>query len=264
MTPLASTRSRFTTGSPGSLIGAMAALVPLESRRSLRNRRYLMFSIGFPVVFYLLFTSIGQGSLSTAFKETYLVSMAAYGAIGAALSAAAIIALERSTGWARQLRVTPLPPSAYVGAKLLVATVTTVPAVIFVGLAAQLVNHVALPGAAWVQFVVSLGLGAIPFAAIALLIGYLAEGDSAQPLVMLVYFPMAILGGLWFPISALPTSLATIGSMLPSYHLASLGMAAIAGRAPDLTDIANLAAWTAVVGALVVWRYRSSVKQPGA
>jgi ABC-2 type transport system permease protein len=262
MTALTTTRPR-TASSPAGIARAIAAFVPLEVRRSLRNRRYLMFSIGFPVFFYLLFTSIGQGSVSAPFKATYLVSMAAYGAIGAALSAATIIALERSTGWARQLRVTPLPASAYVVSKLIVATVITVPAVILVGAAAQLVNHVALPGAAWVQLVLSLGLGAIPFAAMAILIGFVAEGESAQPLVMLVYFPMAILGGLWFPVSALPDGLATIGAMLPSSHLAGLGMAAIAGRAPDLADIANLAVWTAVVGALVAWRYRSSVKRPG-
>ena len=41
---------------------ALAAFVSLEIRRALRNRRYVMLAIGFPVVFYLLYTGVlGRG-----------------------------------------------------------------------------------------------------------------------------------------------------------------------------------------------------------
>jgi ABC-2 type transport system permease protein len=44
--------------------------------------------------------------------------MATYGAIGGALQVSAPVARERASGWTRQLRVTPLPPVAYLLAKL--------------------------------------------------------------------------------------------------------------------------------------------------
>ena len=111
----------------------------------------------------------------------FLVSMAAYGAIGAAMSQADPIATERRQGWARQLRVTPLPSLAYVAAKVASAVLLTVPALALVGAAGQVVNHVDLgvcrPGP---RRSPSLALGSIPFAALGLLIGYLLDAESAQ------------------------------------------------------------------------------------
>jgi ABC-2 type transport system permease protein len=68
---------------------------------------------------------------------------------------------------------------------------------------------------------------------------------------------MAILGGLWTPISQFPDTLATIGRMLPSYHMANLGWSAVAGRAPDIGDVLALVAYGAVFIAIVAWRYRA-------
>ena len=45
----------------------------------------------------------------TTWKTYFMVSMAAYAAMVAALGGAIVIARERSSGWTRQLRVTPLP-----------------------------------------------------------------------------------------------------------------------------------------------------------
>ena len=70
---------------------------------------------------YVLYTAVLPGDTATGpiaglpWPVYFLVSMAAYGAIGAAMSQAVPIATERRQGWARQLRVTPLPGLAYVG-----------------------------------------------------------------------------------------------------------------------------------------------------
>ncbi len=76
--------------------------------------------------------------------------------------------------------------------------------------------------------------------------------------MMVSLFGLAILGGLWAPISSFPDTLATIGRMLPSFRLADLGRAALTGGAPDLADIAVLAVYATVIGALAAWRYRAS------
>ena len=70
-----------------------------------------MLTIVFPVAFYLLFTRVltGGARLGNDERAFLMVSMAAYGAIGAALSAAVRVAMERTNGWTRQFRVTPLP-----------------------------------------------------------------------------------------------------------------------------------------------------------
>ena len=75
---------------------------------------------------------------------------------------------------------------------------------------------------------------------------------------MISFFSLAILGGLWAPLSSFPDTLATIGSMLPSSRLADLGRDAAAGVAPDPAAIAILAAYAIVIGGLAAWRYRSA------
>ena len=252
--------------SSSDTIGAFVAFVRLEVRRALRNRRYVMFAIGFPVVFYLLYTGVLSGAAAQAdapvdglqWRTYFMISMATYAAIGAALGGAIVIAQERESGWTRQLRVTPLPAAAYVTGKLVVSYIVTVPAVAAVLLAGMAVNHVELPAGSWLIVLGTLALGALPFAALGLLVGYLFDASSAQGAMMICFFGLAILGGLWAPISSFPDSLATIGRMLPSFRLADLGRDAASGAPLDLAAIAILAAYAIIIGGLAAWRYRTS------
>ena len=246
---------------------AMPALRPLlaylrlELRRALRNRRYLVMTVVFPVVIYALYTAIipaaagDQTVGGLTWPVYFLVSMAAYGAIGAAMSQAVPVATERRQGWTRQLRVTPLPGAAYVLAKALTAIALTVPSIALVIGAGSVINHLGIGLSGGVALVIALALGAAPFAALGLLIGYVLDAESAQGGMVLTLFTMAILGGLFAPLESLPPTMATIGWMLPSSHLASLGRAVAAGTAPGLADIGVLGAWTAVFGSLAAWRY---------
>ena len=246
-------------------IAALRAFVTLEVRRAFRNRRYLLFAIGFPTVFYLLYTGVLSGASADPsaqvggmpWRTYFMVSMATYAAIVAAVGGAIVIADERSSGWTRQLRVTPLPAAAYVVGKLIVSYVVTIPAIAAVLVAGTIANHVELPAVSWAQILVTLVVGSLPFAAIGLLIGYVFDAGSAQGAMMVTLFSLAILGGLWAPITSFPETLATIGRMLPSFRLAELGRDAAIGALPDLPTIAILVAYAAVIGALVAWRYRT-------
>ena len=111
---------------------------------------------------------------------------------------------------------------------------------------------------AWIQLLASLAIGALPFAALGLLIGYLFDANSAQGAMMISFFSLAILGGLWAPVTSFPETLATIGRMLPSFRLADLGRDAATGATPDVADIAILVAYAVVIGGLAAWRYRVS------
>lgn len=247
---------------PPLAAGPVLAYLRLEVRRALRNRRYLAMTVVFPVVIYVLYTAVvpaapGDAAIGgLAWPVYFLVSMASYGAIGAAMSQAVPVATERRSGWTRQLRVTPLPGTGYVVAKALTAIAMTVPSIALVIGGGAVVNHLGLGIVEALSLVVVLSLGAAPFAALGLLIGYVLDAESAQGGMVITLFTMAILGGLFAPLESLPPTVATIGWMLPSSHLASLGRSVASGAVPSLTDVAALAAWTVVLGALAVWRYR--------
>jgi ABC-2 type transport system permease protein len=238
------------------------AYLRLEVRRTLRNRRYVVFTIAFPVILYLLYTAVipnpdnGLSVDGLRWPAYFLVSMAAYGALGAALGQAVPVATERRTGWARQLRVTPLPGFAYVAVKVLASMLVTLPALVLVAAAAVAVNHVQLGAGEAVAMVVVLVLASLPFATLGLLLGQLLDVESAQGGMVLTFFGLAILGGLFVPLPALPDTIATIGNVLPSSHFAALGRAALAGRVSDPVDVLTLVGWAVAFGAIAAWRYR--------
>lgn len=253
------------------LFRMIAAYTRLEVRRAFRNRRYQLFSIGFPVVFYLLYTGVLQGNSARAdvridgvlWPAYFMVSMAAFGAIGAALAGSRIVATERASGWTRQLRITPLPSAAYVLVRLFVSFVTTIPALVLVLGAGIALNGVTLSPGAWIEELVGLSVGSLPFAALGILIGYAFDGDAAQGAMTIANFTLAILGGLWAPVASFPSVLVTIAHVLPSYHFADLGWRALAGQVPDPADVASLVAWTAVFGILTAWFYRREEQRQG-
>ncbi len=250
----------------GTPVGAYLAL---EVRRQFRNRRFVFFTLGFPVVLYVLYTAILHnpdslriGGLS--WSVYFLVSMAAYGAIAASMSQANPIAAERTSGWTRHLRVTPLPGPGYIVTKLATALCLTLPALALVSIAGVVVNHVGLSIRTWVELIPVLAIGSLPFAALGILIGYVFDVDSAQGAMVVMFFVNAILGGLFAPVESFPSALATIAYVLPGYHFAELGRQIVAGQLPDAIDVAVLAAYTVILGGLAAWRYIVSEQQARA
>ena len=56
----------------------------------------------------------------------------------------------------------------------------------------------------WVAILFSTWAGSLVFAALGVAIGYVATADVARPISMLCYFVLAMLGGLWVPITTFP------------------------------------------------------------
>src|SRR5579884_1708429 len=234
----------------------MLAYVRFEVVRVLRNVRFLVFTVVVPALRYLLFDGIdGDGRVGEVAVGVYLlVAMAAYGAIGAALSVnGSALATERASGWLRQLRVTPLSDRAWLVARLALALVAVAPGVLAVSLCAAVVGHVGLDPARWLALGGLLLLGSLPFAFLGMLVGLLLDAQSAQPALLLL---LSFGGGLFFPVSVFPSGIRPIAESLPSYHLLVLGQEVVAGRPLSLDQLAGLAGSIVLLGALalVAWR----------
>jgi ABC-2 type transport system permease protein len=107
------------------------AYIRFELLRTFRNRRFFLFSFGFPLVLYFLIAgpnrnvhSLNGSGISAPLY--YMVGLAAFGSMNAMLATGVRIAAERQVGWNRQLRTTPLTPRTYFRAKLLTAYVVAV------------------------------------------------------------------------------------------------------------------------------------------
>ena len=70
------------------------------------------------------------------------------------------------------------------------------------------------------------GWVSLPFAALGLIIGYLAKPDSVQQVSALLYLLLAAFGGIWVPVEQMPTSC----TASPSGHRRTGSASAPAGR----------------------------------
>lgn len=231
----------------------------LESKRALRNPRSLVFTIIFPVVLFLVWKSLYGKATIQGTNVTYVAylmcSMSAFGAFTAALNTGARTAVERSLGWQRQLRLTPLTPGGYLLAKVGIGMVVALPPVLLVSLCGAL-SGVRLTGPGWIQVVIGVWFATLPFAVLGLLVGQLAAAESTQVYTSGLMLLLSLLGGLWIPVTLYPHWLATAAKALPSYWLGEIGRGAVLGNSHTPTAVLVLAAWTVVLALAVVRRYR--------
>jgi ABC-2 type transport system permease protein len=236
--------------------------VYLETKRQLRNVRAMVFTFAVPVVMLLVFGSAFGSQTDPTTRLQYLVvttlQMASYGAMTAALSQAFAIVNERSIGWNRQLRVTPLSGWGFMVSKVIAAMAFAAVSIVITMLVATVGLHASLAPLHWFAAGCGIWCGVIPFALIAILIGQFAKPSFAQPLFMVVFMGMAILGGLWFPLSVMPEWMGSIARLLPSYWLNRIGQtgAGATGSSGMAEPAMVLAGWAIVLAAVIVWRYR--------
>ncbi|MGY1631193.1 ABC transporter permease [Geodermatophilus sp. SYSU D01186] len=228
----------------------MSTLLAFQLRRVGRNRQFLFFTVLLPALFTVFFTKIfgaqaGSGAEYQAYATTSMVSMMAYGALGAALGATIRISFDRASGWLRQLRVTPVPTSSVVTVDVVVGMLLTLPSLLVVALVGGLVNGVELAPLTWVGLVAVLWLGSGAFVALGLLVGHALDEKAAGGAIGILGVVLAALGGLWVPVQVFPESLRALASTLPSYWYAQLGRDVVALGAPSPTTVLAVAGFTA-------------------
>src|SRR5262249_15616346 len=135
-----------------------------ELARSFRNRVSFVFSFALPLaVFYAVASSQRDASMDgIPFPAYYMSGMAAYGALFAAFSPAGRIAIDRARGWARQVRITPLPARSYVVSKALTAYALALPTLLALDLAG-LTLGVSMSLSQWLTMTGLVLVGLLPF-----------------------------------------------------------------------------------------------------
>jgi ABC-2 type transport system permease protein len=242
---------------------SQATYIRYELVRTFRNRRFFFFSVGFPLVLFFLIA--GPNKNESDFQSSglsaplyYMVGLAAFGTMNAMLSSGARIAGERSVGWNRQLRITPLSTRTYFRAKVLTAYLMALVtlAVLYI---AGISLGVSLSANDWVQMTGLILVGLIPFAALGILFGHLLTVDSIGPAMGGATALLAFLGGVWFPITG--GVMGKIAQALPSYWLVQASHVALGGRGWSITGWAVVATWSVVAAALAARAYRRDTKR---
>jgi ABC-2 type transport system permease protein len=230
-----------------------------ELLRTFRNVRFLVFALGFPLVLYGVIAVPNRdvqdyGNTGIPLALYYMVGLSSFGTMMAMVSSGARIAGERSTGWTRQLRITPLSSGAYFSAKVLTAyamAVTSIALLFTTGIAIG----VSLPAGDWAQMTILLLIGLLPFAALGVFLGHLMNVDSMGPATGGIVSLLALVSGTWFPVAA-HGFLHVLALGLPSYWLVQASHVSIDGQGWDATGWIVVAAWTVALTALARIAYR--------
>ncbi len=137
--------------------GFNLTLLGLELKRMLRNRRTIVFTLILPAALLLSFggqkgwqDKAGSGNVAAYI----LISMALYGAALTSAATGSMVALERSLGWSRQLRLTPLNPVVYIVVKALVALFMGALAIAAVNAVGLLQGKAVMPLHVWILIAV--------------------------------------------------------------------------------------------------------------
>jgi len=240
-----------------SLLRCYALESKHEFLRLLRAPSFAVPTLLFPPMFYLLFAVLFGGRNTSFDASVYL--LATYSVFGVMMPGlfgfGVSVALDRERGWLTMKRAQPMPPGAYLVAKLAMAMLFS--AIIFAILAALAVTlgGVRLPFSSWALLFVVDVLGVLPFCAIGLFIGTLVNGQGAPAVINLIYLPMSFLSGLWMPVTVLPAAVRGIAPLWPAYHLGQLALAAV-GQPNDDTPFVHVAALAGVTIAFLFFARR--------
>src|SRR5262245_44807978 len=100
-----------------------------EVIRAFRNRRFFIFAVGFPLILYLLVAAPNRnvhalGGSGISAPLYFMIGLATLGTMNSVLAGGARISIERTIGWTRHLRATPLRPRTYLASKVVTGYLT--------------------------------------------------------------------------------------------------------------------------------------------
>lgn len=237
--------------------GAYLAEAKYESLRMLRAPAFSGPFLVIPVALYSFFVSLtapGTGDANANTAAYLFTGFSVFAVMGPALFGFGMsVALEREQGLLRLKRALPMPPMAYLAAKMLMAMFFGLLTSLMLIAAAVLLSPLALEPWRFAAIAAINVIGTLPFCAIGLFIGARVSGRAAPAFVNLVYLPLIYLSGLFLP---LPAGIRFVALFSPAFHLNQLALdvAGVGAILSTAMHIAALAGVTVLFAGLTVRR----------
>lgn len=232
----------------------IAAETGADLLQSFRAPEFWLPTLLLPSTFYFFFgVLLARGGGTSAYL---LATYGIFAVMGPALFAfGAGVANERERGWLDLKRAAPAPASGFIVSKLLATLAFAALALLPVYAAAGFVGGVALPTSRWLLLLGVHLAAVLPFALLGLTLGFRFGANGAIASANIVFLGLALLGGLWFPITLFPGVMQLLAQALPSYHLSQVALIAIGAidAAPVALHAGAAAAMTVAFGGLAAW-----------
>ena len=233
------------------LLRGLWRLTWLEIKIFLREPLGAIGSVVFPVLGYVVLGRLmggrapaaARGPESDLLRVGVPVLFAIMIALTSLISLVTIISIYREGGILKRLRATPLRPWTILTAHVLVKLMFTA-ATLLLMLAAGRRYYPADLHVPLLSFTLALLVTTFSVLSIGFVIASVVPtARFAQPVAAAVFYPMIALSGLFYPIEALPPSLAALARILPLSYAVSLLRGILTGDAwsAHITDLTGLA-----------------------
>ena len=239
----------------------MRSLMKVELILMKRQAAYYLLSIGLPSVFYLIFSGMMSGSATpTLILQTYLFSMTVFSIMSSAFfSIPSTLQSDKTNNWQKMLQHSPVSMIEYYISKLFSALLTFLLSIVVVFSVGHFVRGVNLPAMDWLIIALIILFGSLVFIAIGVLVSLLPSAQLMSVVGNIAYMALAVLGGLWFPLTMFPKWLQSIGKLTPSYQLMQIVSSYLEHR--EFNAIAALIVLVYTVGvSLVVLQLKKRIE----
>jgi ABC-2 type transport system permease protein len=232
-----------------------------------RNPASAFFAFAYPLMFLVIFTSIFRhsdvqfGAKRVNEATFYVPAMAVLAVITVCFNNIAVaITFQRDSGVLKRINGTPLPRTAFFGARILHAMIVSVLLVVVTAAFGRAFYHAHIPtGATLLQMLVVLAVGAAAFCALGFAISsIIPNADAALPIVNAVILPLLFLSGIFIPLgNNPPVWMVWIGRVFPIRHFLAGMQGGFLGALFHWTDVLVMAAWAlaALVFAIRFFRW---------
>ena len=241
----------------------MTSLMKVEIIQMKRQAVYYLLSIGLPSVFYLIFSGMMSGSdIPEIALQAYLFAMTLFSIMSSAFfSIPSTLESDKTNNWQKLIQHSPVSMVEYYLIKVVGLFVDFLLSIVVVFTVGHVVRHVNMPLQDWILAAFLLILGSLAFVAIGLVLTLLPSSQLMSVVGTLLYMGLAVMGGLWMPISLFPEWMQAIGKCLPTYQLMELIKTFLnKGRVNSFASL-YLALFTLVLFALVIiYRRHSEVR----
>jgi len=237
-------------------VSALALVVHqfrFEQKVFWRSPAAVFFTVMFPVIFLLIFSSLfGNDEIEELGIKTtvyYVPGIVTLAVVSATLVNVAMRIVEmRESGRLKRVRGTPLPTSAYILARVGNALVISLAMVVLVTAIGHFLYDVPVPTRTIPALLVTLLVGTFAFCSLGLALStVIPSEEAAPPITNFTVLPLYFLSGVFIPENEIPDGVLHVAAFFPIRHFFQAFLTAFdpqtTGAGFEWGHLAIVAAW---------------------
>lgn len=236
---------------PATLRRMTGAQTRIELTLFLRNGEQLLVALIIPLAALIALVAIDFGAVPEPRVDHAIAAVLAMSVMGTSFTGQAIaVAFDRRYDALKRLGGTPLPPIVIIAGKILATLILVAGQSVILGAIAVAMGWRPEPLGILVGALM-IALGSAAFSSMGLLLGGTMRAEIVLGLANLIWFVLIGAAGLAIGVAELPSRVADLLVVVPSYALTEALLAADTGGLPVLPALVLLC-WTGVCGGFAV------------